>query len=403
MNKLLFVDDEPNVISGLKRQFKKLLPDCAIVGENSGEKALHLVEKTAFDAIVLDIRMPDMDGIELLALLKTNPKTKFIPVIMLTGSAEKELKHRALDLGAYDFVNKPADPYELATRLKGSLRMKSYEDQLRDKNIRLEQELFQSQKMELIGLLASSVAHDLNNVLAVISGNAELASLKAKNNKGVKANLDVALESCAHGTRLVQQILRLGRGSNSECELHDLKDIIDESLMLLSVIIPKEIEIVWTKPHQTCTVSIDHTQMIQVLMNLITNAVHAMNGSGTLTIGLTEVSTIDDPYLQSENLSQEPYLKLSVGDTGSGMDQSTLDQIFNSFFTTKEKGKGTGIGLSVVNRIVKKLNGRVTVESTIGVGTTFHVHLPATQITAKEGNQEERKGPVGKEKTNSVC
>ena len=403
MNKLLFVDDEPNVISGLKRQLKKLLPDHMIVGVNSGEEALQHVEKSAFDTIVIDNRMPGMCGIELLALLKTNPKTQLIPVIMLTGCAEGELKREALNLGAYDFVNKPADPVELAARLKGSLRMKSYEDQLREQNVVLEQELFQSQKMELMGLLASSVAHDLNNILAVISGNAELAAIKAKNNKDVKANLDVALESCAHGTKLVRQILRLGRGSKSECELHDLKDIIDESLMLLSVIIPKGIEIVWAKPPNAYTVSVDQTQMIQVLMNLITNAVHAMNGSGTLTIGLTEVSTVDDSYLQSENLSLESYLRLSVVDTGSGMDQSTLDHIFNSFFTTKEKGKGTGIGLSVVNRIVKKIDGLVKVESTVGVGTTFHVYLPAAHTTARKGNQEERERSLGKEKTNSVC
>ena len=403
MNKLLLVDDEPNVISSLKRQLNKLLKDYDIVGAHSAKEALDLIKRTDFDTIVHDIRMPGMDGIELLALLKANPKTKFIPVIVLTGCSERELKHKALDLGAYDFVNKPADPYELIARLRGSLRMKSYEDQLRDQNIILEQQLFQSQKMELMGLLASSVAHDLNNILAVISGNTELASIKAKNNKGVKANLDVALESCAHGTRLVQQILRLGRGSNSECELHDLKDIVDESIMLLSVIIPKDIDIVWPKPHSTCNVSVDQTQMIQVLMNLITNAVHAMNGSGTLTIGLAEVSTVDDSCIQSEKLSPGQYLRLSVADTGSGMDQSTLDHMFDSFFTTKEKGKGTGIGLSVVKRIVKKFDGLVTVESTVGVGTTFHVYLPAAQTTAREDNQEERWGSFGKEKTNSVC
>jgi len=404
MNKLLFVDDEPNVISGLKRQLKKLLPDCKIVGANSGQEALRFIEKTAFDTIVLDIRMPGMDGIELLSLLKTDPKTKFIPVIMLTGCAEKELKRKALDLGAYDFANKPADPYELVARLRGSLRMKSYEDQLRDQNIMLEQQLFQSQKMELIGHLASSVAHDLNNILMIISGNTELAVSKTKGNTNVAANLNAALESCVHGSRLVQQILRLGKGSDSEFEFpHDLKDIVDESLMLLSVIIPKDIKVIWPKPDSACTVNVNQTQMIQVLLNLITNAVHAMNGSGVLTISLTEVSTVDDSHIQSENLSPGPYFKLSVADTGSGMDRSTMDHIFDPFFTTKEKGKGTGIGLSVVNRIVKKFHGFVTVESSVGVGTTLHIHLPVVQTAVRLDKQGEREESVEREKTNSVC
>lgn len=403
MNKLLFVDDEPNVISGLKRQLNKLLKDYDMVGVNSAKDALQLIEKTAFDTIVLDIRMPGMDGIELLALLKSNEKTKFIPVIILTGCAERELKRKALDLGAYDFVNKPADPYELAARLKGSLRMKSYEDQLRDQNIILEQQLFQSQKMELMGLLANSVAHDLNNILAAISGYTELASLKVSDIKGVKENLSLAMKSCDHGASLVKQILWLGRSSNSECELHDLKDIINESLMLLAVIIPKEIEIIWAKPHKTCNVSVDQTQMIQVLMNLITNAMHAMKDTGTLSIDISCSEPVRDVEQLSEPLNHGLYHKISVNDTGSGMDQATIDRIFGSFYTTKPKGKGTGIGLSVVNRIVKRFGGHVTVESTVGVGTTFHVYLPAAQATAMVENQEEREESVEREKTNSVC
>lgn len=403
MSRLLIVDDELNVISGLKRQLNKLLPDCKILGANSGKEAIRFIEKTTFDAIVLDIRMPDMDGIELLSLLKTNTKTMHIPVIMLTGCSERGLRRQALDLGAYDFVNKPADSFELATRIKGALRMKSYEDQLREQNKILEQQLFRSHKMELMGLLACSVTHDLNNIFAVISGNASLAARKTKSNTNAAANLNVALESCTHGSRLVQQILQLGRGSESGCELHDLKDIIDESLILISVTIPKDVEIIWAKPHNSCTASFDRTQMIQVMMNLITNAVHAMNGSGALTISLTEVAMVDDSDTEFENLSLGPYSKLSVADTGSGMDSSTLDQIFAPLFTTKPKGKGTGIGLSVVNRIVKKFKGLVTVESTIGVGTTFHVYLPAAPNSGHANQHDEKGKSDEREKTNSVC
>ncbi len=403
MNRVLFIDDEPNVIAGLQRQLSRLSLDWEFEGVNSAMEALHLIGQIDYDTIVLDIRMPEMDGLQLLARLQANPKTKHIPVIMLTGCAEKELKRKALDLGAYDFVNKPADPHELAARLQGALRMKSYEDQLREQNITLERQLIQSQKMELVGFLASSVAHDLNNILAVIAGHAQLASLKAHGVKGVKADLDRAQESCDHGARLVQQILRLGRGSPAECALHDLRDIIDESLMLLSVIIPKNIEVVWSKPHRACTVSVDLTQMLQVLMNLITNAVQAMEGSGVLTIGLSQAPTIEDSHLKAENLHAGPYFKVSVADTGSGMDQSTLDHIFHPFFTTKEKGKGTGIGLSVVHRIVKKFGGLVAVRSTVGVETTFYVYLPTAIIADNIDQYEERGESDGRKATSPVC
>ena len=403
MNKLLFVDDEPNVISGLKRQLNKLLPDCKLVGANSGKEALELIERTDFDTIVLDIRMPGMDGIELLTLLKINPKTKFIPVIMLTGCAEQELKRQALDLGAHDFVNKPAGPYELTARLKGSLRMKSYEDQLRDQNIILEQQLFQSQKMELMGLLASSVAHDLNNILGVIAGNTELATHKARTLPAVQSNLNTALKSCHHGASLVQQILWLGRGADSEYEAHDLRQTVDESLMLLSVLIPESVKVVWSRPDTPSISSIHETQMIQVLMNLITNAIYAMKDTGTLSIDISGGESVGDAEQLSEHLSPGLYHKISVSDTGSGMDQATMDRVFDSFFTTKEKGRGTGIGLSVVNRIAKRFGGHVTVGSTVGVGTTFHVYLPADQSTVKVDNQEEREKSVEREETNPVC
>jgi len=281
--------------------------------------------------------------------------------------------------------------------------MKSYEDQLRDQNTILEQQLFQSQKMELIGLLANSVAHDLKNILAIIAGNTELAAHRARTLPAVQSNLDAALKSCDHGASLVQQILWLGRRADSEYEEHDLRKIVDESLMLLSVLIPEGVEVVWSRPDAPCISSIHETQMIQVLMNLITNAIHAMKDTGTLSIDISCSESVPDAGRLSEHLNPGLYHRISVNDTGSGMDQSTLDHIFDSFFTTKEKGRGTGIGLPVVNRIVKKFQGHVTVESTVGVGTTFHVYLPAVRAVARVENQEEREESVEREKTNSVC
>ncbi|PKK81980.1 MAG: hypothetical protein CVT49_16075 [candidate division Zixibacteria bacterium HGW-Zixibacteria-1] len=401
MNKILFVDDEPNVIYALKRQLSKLTLDCECQGAFSAEEAIQLIEKSDFDTIILDIRMPGMDGIELLAHLKADARKKYIPIIMLTGCAERELKHKALELGAFDFVNKPADPHELAARIKGALRIKSYEDQLRDQNIILEQQLIQSQKMELMGLLANSVAHDLNNILAVISGNTELAAIKASGIKGVEANLDHARKSCDHGASLVQQILWLGRGADSECKLHDLRSVIDESLMLLTVLIPKTIDVTWSRPDSPCFSYIHQTQMIQVLMNLITNAIHAMRNGGTLTISISNGHAIENLWIQSQNPAPGPYYKIIVADTGAGIDPTIINHIFDSFYTTKPKGKGTGIGLSIVNRILTNLHGYVTVDSEINVGTSFSVYLPAVEDNPNEKLESE--ASIGSKDSNPVC
>ncbi len=391
MSCVLFVDDEQHVLDGLKRMLHGQGFPHESTGVTSAAEALDRLGSEEIDVIVSDVRMPGMDGVELLARIKGTPGLQHIPVIMLTGYADAEAKRTAIHLGAYDFISKPADASELVARLENAMRMKRYEDTLRDQHAIMERQLLQAQKMEVVGLLASGLVHDLNNILASIVGYTELASLSAQDNPEIQTHLKRASDSGEHATKLVRQILNLGRRVDPDQVSCDLAVEVDDSLRLLRAAIPANVHIVWTKPEQTMAVDIDATQVHQILMNLCTNAVYAMNGNGTLTVQLdrSEVDPMEAATLGLERSGR--FGQLIVTDTGPGMSKSTLQQIFDPFFTTKPKGKGTGIGLSVVQRIVENNGGVINAASTPGEGTTFTIYLPlvanssATTATPKMG------------------
>lgn len=245
--------------------------------------------------------------------------------------------------------------------------------------LRLERELRQAQKMEAIGTLAGGIAHDFNNILAIILGFTEIAMLKLPDPNPVRDHLQRVLDAGARATDLVRQILAFSRSSEHEKRPVEFAVFIKEAMKLLRPLLPTTIEILSDikVPSRPALVLMDPTEIHQVLMNLCTNAAHAMGGEGgILGIGVTEFDV--DAVLASRHLDLEPggYVCLTVSDTGHGMEGELLERIFDPYFTTKEVGAGTGLGLSVVRGIVKGHGGAVTVSSSPGAGTTFKVFLP---------------------------
>jgi len=376
MSCVLLVDDEPHVLDGLMRKLRSERQSFSCEGVTSGTAALERAGRGGIDVIVSDIKMPVMDGIDLLTRLKAGTATQHIPVIMLTGHADADARRLALQLGAYDFLNKPAEPSELLARLRNALRLKSYQDQLRSQTDTLERQVLQLQKLEVIGILAGGVAHDLNNVLGIISGNTELAAHKMDDRALAQEHLQLVLDSADHATQLVQQILILGKQPDPAHQECDLGGLIDECLRLLRVSVPKGVAVEWSKPGTHDAFSGDPTQIRQVVMNLCINAIQSMTGDGTLRMSLETQELGVEEAAQIGDILQGRYHKLSVADTGHGMDAATIGLIFEPFFTTKGPGRGTGLGLSVADKIVRAHGGRITVESTVGRGATFHVYLP---------------------------
>jgi PAS domain S-box-containing protein len=241
---------------------------------------------------------------------------------------------------------------------------------------KLQAQLNQAQKMEAIGTLAGGIAHDFNNILTSIIAFTELAAIKAKDEK-LRHYLDNILKGCERATDLVRQILAFSRHKKQEQCAVDVKIITKEALKLLRSSIPATIEISHKFCDKPCLVNVDPTHIHQIIMNLSTNAVHAMREKGgVLDIDLSIMGIESTEELMPPGIIKRDYVKLSVVDTGHGIDPSIREKIFDPFFTTKPPGEGTGLGLAVVYGIVKSYEGHIELESQPGKGTKFSIYIP---------------------------
>jgi len=241
----------------------------------------------------------------------------------------------------------------------------------------LEVQLREIQKMEAIGTLAGGVAHDFNNILSAIIGNAELVRMATGDNAPVQEHVDGVLKAAERAKDLVQQILAFSRRQVQRREPVHIQAVIKEVLKLLRASLPASIQMIARLEAADAVVLADPSQIHQVMMNLCANASHAMNeGSGRLEVSLIPEQIDLDLSQHQPGLREGPYVRLSVADTGCGIDHATLERIFDPFFTTKPKGRGTGLGLSVVHGIVKSHDGVIKAYSEVGRGTVFHIFLP---------------------------
>jgi len=240
----------------------------------------------------------------------------------------------------------------------------------------LEEQVIQAQKMETVGRLAGGVAHDFNNMLSVITINAELAMRESSGNDDLDGYLTDISQATQRAAALTRQLLIFSRGQTLEPKILDLNGLIVDLYKMLRQLIGEHIEFVVPTFDQTSMVKVDPSQLEQVLMNLAVNASDAMPSGGKFIFETANVSFDDESTKKPHELPPGEYVRLTVTDTGTGISDEDKTHIFEPFFTTKEVGKGTGLGLSTCYGIIKQSNGHIEVQSQLGQGTTFKIYLP---------------------------
>jgi len=422
MTCILAIDDNKDNLITISALLKLLIPNSEVITASSGEEGIHKAITGHPDTILLDIHMPGMDGFETCRELKNIEATAHIPVIMLTAvRTDSKSRVKALDLGADAFLTKPIDESALAAQVRAMLRIKQAEDRLRDDKIhleervkervaelrqvnrqlvkeieerkqaeqaqkKLEQQLIHAQKLESVGRLAGGIAHDFNNMLSIILGYSEMMQEDMMPDDPNYEPINEISAAANRSAKLTGQLLAFARKQTVSPQILDLNETIPRMMEMLHRLLREDINLNFMPADTPCMVNIDPTQLDQVLVNLCINAGDAINGAGQISITAENVFINDANIGENLDLPAGRYVKLSVIDTGCGMDKNMIPNIFEPFFTTKEMAKGSGLGLSTVYGIVRQNNGSIDVSSQPGKGSTFTILLPEHKKTADTGD-----------------
>jgi two-component system, cell cycle sensor histidine kinase and response regulator CckA len=393
---------------------------CAAICVQNRDDFVAALEHGGIDLILSDFTLPAFDGLSALKIAQAGWPD--LPVIMVSGTLGEEKAIDALKSGATDYVLK-----ERLARLAPAVRRAMLEVETRAENKRLVGQFIEAQKMETIGQLASGVAHDFNNILAVIMGNNELLRSELGPDSPLREYAEEIRHASERAAGLTQQLLIFSRKQTVQPVVLDLNDTLKGLDKMLRRLIGENISMTIIPGKQTGRVKADSGHVGQVLMNLVVNARDAMPNGGRLTIATNNV-TLDENYppcgasggtspeqvhpvrlppLTHGAGSSTPqgkrthtgampgdYVMLSVSDTGTGLTEEVKAHLFQAFFTTKPLGKGTGLGLATCQTIVQQSGGHIGIYSEVGRGTTFKVYFPRVEQPLDAAARPIQTGPL---------
>jgi len=383
---VLIVDDEPVNLQVLKNHLSMRHYQVTIA--DSGAEALSKLEPNhGIDLVLLDIMMPGMTGFEACRRIREKFPQSQLPIIMVTAKNRVEDLVAGFESGANDFLPKPFSKGELLARVETQLNIKS----LIEGREKMEEQLRHSQKMEALGVLTGGIAHDFNNILSSIIGYAEIVQEILPKGSPAWIDQEQVIKAGNRAADLVSYMLTFSRKTEGVKAPIDISLIIKEALKLLKASTPSTIDIKLDRQAGAYIIEADPTQIHQILMNICTNAVHAMEDvGGIMKVSLSNVDLTVNDLVSRPDLKPGPFARLSVKDNGKGMDPSIIDQVFDPFFTTKAAGKGTGMGLSVVHGIVESHGGIIRVTSELNIGSEFLIFLP---LSDKDARAIDKKSP----------
>ncbi|HEX7618576.1 MAG TPA: response regulator, partial [Verrucomicrobiae bacterium] len=344
---ILHLEDDPNDAALIQSTLEAAGIACATTCVQNHDDFVAALEHGGIDLILSDFTLPAFDGLSALKIARD--KWPDLPVIMVSGTLGEERAIDSLQSGATDYVLK-----QRLSRLATAVRRAMQEVEERAERRRLEAQFIEVQKMEVIGHLAGGVAHDFNNILAVIIGCSELITSELGADSPLRKYTEEILHASERATGLTRQLLVFSRKQKVQPVVLDLNDVLKDLDKMLRRLIDENIEMTIIPGKQIGRVKADSGYVGQVLMNLVVNARDAMPNGGKLTIATNNV-TLDENYAQTHpGAISGDYVMLSVSDTGTGMTDEVKAHLFEAFYTTKPSGKGTGLGLATCQTIVQQ-------------------------------------------------
>ena len=384
---LLIVDDEPGPRESLRIVFKDRY-HCVIA--TCGREGIEFARTHTVDAAVLDIKMPDLSGVDVLRELKEIDPD--IECVMLTGYETIETARAAVRYGAADYLNKPFDVFTVRDvldrcikRRQGKLATEENLRTLEQTNEQLAAELAQLNRAVEAGVLSAGVVHEMNNPLAIIAGYADLLGrdLAALNGadpetaQHVKHRLASIQREIGRCKDIAHRFLSFSRSNQDAPEIVGALKLLEDAAALIKAHPSNHgAEIKFTSSDPEPTLKVNPAEILQILINLGVNGLHAMNGSGTLQFSAARATSVPAEFgFRSDSFDpQKPLAVIGVTDSGSGIAPESLSKIFQPYFTSKKEG--TGLGLAIVCELVAGYGGAIEVRSTVGQGSTFSVYLP---------------------------
>jgi signal transduction histidine kinase len=388
-----------------------------VIEATTGGDALRIADAERPALILLDVKLPDISGLEVCRIVKRD----FPEVLVLQISASfvaGDDRVRGFESGADSYLTQPVAPNELVASVRALLRVRAAEQRLRelnetleqrvaertaelvDANTRLQREiadraaaeeaLRQAQKMEAIGQLTGGVAHDFNNLLTVIRSSADLLRRRELPEDKRRRYVDAISDTADRAARLTGQLLAFARRQALKPEVFDAGDRVRGVAEMLKTVLGSRIKLSIDIRCADCFIEADAGQFETALVNMAVNARDAMDGEGELRLGIDLAAAV--PALRGHAASAGDFVAISVADTGHGITPDDMRRIFEPFFTTKDVGKGTGLGLSQVYGFAKQSGGDVDVQSTSGEGTVFTLYLPRSNVRAAAASAERNHG-----------